>query len=85
MTVVLPLTVAPAGQALASSRTRPALLVSLVAAGQVFAHALGALRMLMRAANEPRLSEGMKRDIGLLPEQNIDAPIWGTAGIMWRV
>jgi hypothetical protein len=31
-----------------------------------------------------RLSTHMLNDIGLVPEQSPDEPIWGHGGIMWR-
>jgi hypothetical protein len=48
-----------------------------------------AIRHLARALSpgpidDGRLSAHMLNDIGLLPEQSPDEPIWGHGGIMWR-
>jgi hypothetical protein len=48
-----------------------------------------AMRRLVRVVasgpvGDSRLSAHMLNDIGLLPEQSPDAPIWGHGGIMWR-
>lgn len=47
--------------------------------------ALAATRFLWRSLQPgPRLTPGDLRDIGLLPEQSPNAPLWGDGGIMWR-
>jgi hypothetical protein len=84
MTAVLPLIATPAGQSLASGRSRPLLSIWPMTAWHVLAHFLGHLRMQMRLANEPRLTPAMKRDIGLLPEQEIDARGRGIGEVVWR-
>ncbi|MCC6720373.1 MAG: hypothetical protein IT555_21050 [Acetobacteraceae bacterium] len=38
----------------------------------------------LRVAGNARLDRRMLNDIGLLPEQSPDAPIWGRGGVMWR-
>jgi hypothetical protein len=84
MSAVLPLTADAAGQSVASGRSRPLLSTSLTATWQVLADVLGRLSMQTRLANEPGLTRDMKRDVGLLPEQEIDASVRGIGEVVWR-